>query len=176
MRNPNPNEPSENKDLEIKPVIDSWSQYPTFLWPRNLIEVSLAYPYPLFLVWICCHLCSKPVQLLAYLFWIVSTLQTFRTEGTRWRIPVHRRKRDYKGSKRDNSHSWEFSHIATSGQNTKKNQALRCSILRCKTSLCICSPCIWKLQRKKLISPWCSTSSCNGISAVLSEHLSFVSP
>lgn len=77
-------------------------------------------PYPLFLVWICCHLCSKFVQLLAYFIGIVSIFQALRTKGNRWRIPVHKRegnkdsctrntrKQDQEGPQKIHSYSREI--------------------------------------------------------------------
>lgn len=147
-----------------------------------------AYPYPLFLVWICCHFCSKFVQLLAYFIGIVSIFQALRTKGNRWRIPVHKREGNkdsctYKktGLRKTPKDSFIFKgNILTLPHEVKtpgKTQLPDAVILRCAASESLLSAHKYYSREEKLCFLLChGTSSCNEISAVVSENLCGVSP
>lgn len=83
-----------------------------------------------------------------------------------------------KRTQRESSYSWQFSYVATSGQNTKKNLALRSSHPEMLKQPLHLGPLqlLTTAEEKPPVPPRHGTSSCNGISAAVSEHSCGVSP
>lgn len=175
MGNPSPTRASEDRFM-MRSIIDPWSQNTVFVWWRHLTGRSISLPIVSSLVLL------LPVQLCcraAGVLWILPIIHTFGTKGRRWRILVHtgdgiricvyNRTWDQDGLQKIHSHSSKiFLHCHIESNHQEKPRDKSSSWDTRRVSECQ-SPAPHYSRETALVPPHLGTSSCNKISALVSE-------